>query len=325
MPALRAACGFTLVELLIALVIALLILAGGSRIFIATGHGYRLQDNLARLQENARYALEALGGELRRTGYLGGITDLARITDTTAAGRARGGGVARDDGRCDGPGWSLQLGYPVFGLDAGYGHYRCLAAGGDARSDILVVRYMAPRALTAATGAAFQPAQWYLRSSVFEGKLFRGAEQAAHAVAGLPVRVAEVVARAYYVRPAPAGGCDGGDTVPSLYRTALAGGRLVASAVVRGVEQLQLQFGIDRDRDGAVDEFVDAPAAGDSGSWLRVLAVRCWLLLRSECPETGYTDASRYRLGNITLTPADGYRRLLVVQTTALRNGGLRP
>jgi type IV pilus assembly protein PilW len=326
MPAGRAH-GFSLVELLVALGISLVVLTGIGRTFIATGQGYRLQDSLARLQENARYVLETLATDLRRTGYRGGITDLDRIEDNTPAGLARGRHVARDDGSCTGPQWALMLGYRVFGLDDTRSHYSCLPPGGATRGDILVVRYMAPWQVGGLTTPAFQPRHYYLRASVFEGRLFRGADQAANPVSGAPVRVAELVARAYYIQNVPRSrsGCARQGPVPALYRTSLANGRLVSREIARGVEQLQVQYGVDGDGDGSVDRYRDAPAAGAVTAWRSVIAIRFWILLRSECPETSHTDPNSYRLGNIRLQPADGYRRRLYAQTVHLRNGGRLP
>lgn len=323
----RRCSGFSLVELLVALAITLAVLAGVGRIVIATGHSYRLQDSLAHLQENGRYVLETLATELRRTGYRGGIGDPGRIEDHTPAGNGRGHRIARDDGSCTGPDWAGRLEYRVFGKDDTRRHYPCLAGGGTEVGDILVVRYMAPWRVGGSTTPSFQPAQYYLRSSVFEGKLFRGADQAAHPVGGAPLRVAELVSRAYYIHTPPGSGstCAGSTGVPSLYRTELVNGRLRAAEVVRGVEQLQVRYGIDANADGSVDHYRDAPPAGDTFAWRRVNAVRFWVLLRAECPETGYTDRKRYRLGNITLAPADGYRRALYEQTVALRNRDTPP
>jgi type IV pilus assembly protein PilW len=319
--------GFSLVELLVAMAITLVVAAGVSRVFIATGHSYRLQDSLARMQENARYVLETLATDLRRAGYWGGVTDLRRIEDNTPAGSARGHRIGADDGSCTGPEWALMLGNRVFGKDDTRRDYSCLPAGAGRTGDILVVRYMAPWEVGGSTTPSFQPRQFYLRGSVFEGKLFRGTDQAAHPVTGAPSRVAELVARAYYIHASAgtAAGCARHGDIPALYRTTVSNGRLVAAEVARGVEQLQVQYGIDSDGDNSVDRYIDAPPASDTAAWHRVIAVRFWILLRGECPETGYTNNNRYRPGNISLTPADGYRRQLYSRTVYLRNRVVQP
>jgi type IV pilus assembly protein PilW len=317
--------GFSLVELAIAAAISLAVLAAIGRVCIATGHSYRLQDSLARLQETARHVLGVLDTDLRRTGYWGGINAVQRIEDVTPAGLARGRRVTRDDGTCTGAPWALMLGYRVFGLDDTRRGYPCLSGGRQPQGDVLVVRYLAPWPVGGATTPAFRPQHYYLRGSAFEGRLFRGADQASQPVTGTPVYTGEVVARAYYIRTVPGSRCEQPGMVPSLYRTSLADGRLVAGEIARGVEQLQVRYGIDGDDDGSVDDFVDAPPAADSQAWHHVRAVRFWVLLRSECPETGQHDRTTYRPGNIRLSPADGYRRALYVHTVQLRNPGLQP
>ncbi|MFC1665831.1 PilW family protein, partial [Pseudomonadota bacterium] len=48
--------GFTLIELMVAMVIGLFLLAGLIQIFFAGKQTYRLGDGLSRLQENGRFA-----------------------------------------------------------------------------------------------------------------------------------------------------------------------------------------------------------------------------------------------------------------------------
>jgi len=63
--------GFTLVEMMIAIVLALTLLAGLVMIFVTNRQTYRMQDALARNQENGRYALTFLGRDLRMAGFAG--------------------------------------------------------------------------------------------------------------------------------------------------------------------------------------------------------------------------------------------------------------
>ena len=52
--------GFTLIELMIAMLIGVFLMAGIIQIFISAKQGYRLQENLSRLQENGRFAMDFL-------------------------------------------------------------------------------------------------------------------------------------------------------------------------------------------------------------------------------------------------------------------------
>lgn len=64
--------GFTLVELMVALAVGGLLMAGVLRIFQSNKQSYRLQDSLSRVQENARFATELLRSKVRQAGYKSG-------------------------------------------------------------------------------------------------------------------------------------------------------------------------------------------------------------------------------------------------------------
>ncbi len=61
--------GFTLVELMVALVIGLIILLGVAKIFSANRLTYSVLEATGRLQENGQYAMSFISQQLRQTGY----------------------------------------------------------------------------------------------------------------------------------------------------------------------------------------------------------------------------------------------------------------
>ncbi len=63
--------------------------------------------------------------------------------------------------------------------------------------------------------------------------------------------------------------------------------------------------------------YVNADAVAD---WSQVVTARFWLLIRSECPETGYTDNSTYTLGDINYLTSDSFPRQLYSSVVMLRN-----
>jgi type IV pilus assembly protein PilW len=82
--------GFSLVELMIALLIGLIISIGVVQIFSASRATYQLDEGLARAQENGRFALEFLTQDIRHAGYLGCNRDTTRIPfNFLAAGPAQ--------------------------------------------------------------------------------------------------------------------------------------------------------------------------------------------------------------------------------------------
>jgi len=66
----RKSSGFTLIELMIAVAISVILLNGVLQIFQSSKQSYRVADNLGRMQENARYALDVLAQDIRQVGFL---------------------------------------------------------------------------------------------------------------------------------------------------------------------------------------------------------------------------------------------------------------
>ena len=60
--------GFSLVELMVAMVLGLVLLAGVINTFVANRQVYRTNDNMARIQETARIVNELMGREIRAAG-----------------------------------------------------------------------------------------------------------------------------------------------------------------------------------------------------------------------------------------------------------------
>ena len=60
--------GFTIVELMVSLVLGLLLIGGVINIFLTNQQAFRTNENLSRLQENARVSFELMARELRQAG-----------------------------------------------------------------------------------------------------------------------------------------------------------------------------------------------------------------------------------------------------------------
>ncbi len=63
--------GIGLVEIMVALVVSSLLVAGVVQIFISNRQAYQLQSELAELQENGRFSFQFLTQDLRMAGYMG--------------------------------------------------------------------------------------------------------------------------------------------------------------------------------------------------------------------------------------------------------------
>lgn len=73
--------GFGLVELMVAMVISLILIGAAGTIWVTSKKSYTLQEDLGRIQENARFALEFLKYDIRMAGYYGCADDPSSITN----------------------------------------------------------------------------------------------------------------------------------------------------------------------------------------------------------------------------------------------------
>lgn len=81
----RRAAGFSLIELMIALVIGAALLAIVVRMVASTLATYRSDEYLARLQENARFALEQISFNGRMAGFSGCARTINNLLDTSSS------------------------------------------------------------------------------------------------------------------------------------------------------------------------------------------------------------------------------------------------
>ncbi|MHA6193094.1 PilW family protein [Pseudomonas wadenswilerensis] len=83
----RSAAGFSLVEVLLAMSLGLLLLLAGSRVFISALHSWKAQEAAARLQEDARFALHRLAGDIRMAGMFGCLRREAMVFPDAATAK----------------------------------------------------------------------------------------------------------------------------------------------------------------------------------------------------------------------------------------------
>ena len=324
--------GLSLIELMVSMSIGLFLLAGAISVMGKGRDLYRTNDTAARLQETARYAMGTIEADLRMANYWGLMSradlvengptlDLANIPDVDPAYAlpAGLGGYAATINSC-GAMWAVKLPAYVEANNNAYG-YGCAEFGtAEAASDQLTVRRASTQVITAANLAA-SAGQIKVQTSRMQGTLFAGGALPA----GYDPLLSEsraLVTNGYYVDQAS----DQDPATPSLRRKQLAfvGGApaIQDQEIVPGVEDLQVEFGVDLNADQNADFFVPPGTAIAGGR--EVVAVRVWLLVRAEDPDFSFTDDRTYayadRVGGAAYTPGDNFRRVLVSKTIALRN-----
>lgn len=290
-----------MVELIVAMALGVFLLLALTQILINGKDAFGSASHLSRLQENGRIATGLMVTDLKRAGYFGGNSDIPNIFGTT--------GQVVPDMTCATADttWVRMVTQPIEGLDDTNAGYACIDNATYLRGDVVTVRYTAPFVET----GALEATKLYLRSSLFEGKIFFGnAEgQAVNQVLDTPQNVRELEAYSYFV--GDSGRTCNGAQVPSLFRVRVNDvGQPVTEELLPGVENLQVQYG-----DG--ERYYDADTVPD---WTDVLTVRIWLLVRAECAETGFTDGATYTMGNQVYTPNDNFRRQLYSNVVMIRN-----
>ena len=298
--------GLTMVELLVAIAIGALLLGGAATLFVNNRATYNLTNDMARMQENARFALDTMVGDLRMAGYVGCVNDPSKINNNTGATA----GQLWDptnliEGIDDGGATWLPSGHVGATLDDARLDVTAFHGG----SDAITIRYLSgDRTDTDADGTPDRG----LTNSVFDGATTIAVEalDAAAFVQDTPGGLADcgasdvfvitndpsvtgnVTANAlsraydpineallapmvgvrYFVLPdTPIAG------VQTLFRAVITPGPAESVVpLIEGVESLQILYGADTDGDGAPNGFVNATAVTN---WNNVVAVRVALLL----------------------------------------------
>jgi type IV pilus assembly protein PilW len=113
-----------------------------------------------------------------------------------------------------------------------------------------------------------------------------------------------------------------GDGIPTLKRAELSGSDYVVVPLVEGVEQFQVEYGLDTaGGDGVPDTWSTAPAT--AANWSTAVVARVYILARNLEKTPGYSDAKSYVMGGKTFTPASadrGYKRHLYRTEVRLNN-----
>lgn len=293
--------------------LGLFLVAGIMTVFLQSKRSYQQDDELARMQESARYTLRLLTRELT----LAGLSGYYRFEAHTAEGTPA---ITSDCGS----NWAVNLDKPIeFSNNVSTTPYSdCIdAADVEADTDVLAVRRTADD-YTLDDGsvnpkATLDTDRVYLSKQGLDYNFLKGSDiTTADATAGSGVGLWEYYAKVFYIRPYAV---SAGDSLPTLCVESLELSAMTSSCLVEGVENLQFEFGIDSNDDGVPDQFEAAPTAAELSN---AVAIRVYLLMRSFNPIPGYTNDKSYTLGSALTSykPNDGYFRRVYSTTVLLRN-----
>lgn len=312
--------GITLIELMVALAIGSFLMIGAVQIYNQSRQAFVVNESIARVQETAQFAMDTIEADLRMASNWGRNSRGLSVEGRALNGDPNPSGVPLPATDCA-ANWTLDLALPIDGSNNAY-TLACAATGGSqANSDVITIRRASVNAVPLEAG------RLQIQTTRIQGQIFAdGAIPAGYT----PVNSAthNLIVTSYYVSPSST--LING--VPTLRRHRLIGGgaggpRIVDEEVAPGVENLQLQLGVDVDQDNTVDRYVNPgdpiynPNAVGYIPGARVITARVWLIVRSVGFEAGIQDGNDYKPGDVGLgVQNDGFRRMQVSKTILLRN-----
>ena len=311
--------GLTLVEMMVALAIGSFLIIGAVQIYNQSRQAFVINESIARVQETAQFAMDTIEADLRMASNWG-MTSRPLTIDGRSLQTDPNPNTLSVPLDC-GEDWSLELTVPVDGFNNVHG-LTCPPDSGTAQpsSDILTVRR------ASVNPVPLQNGRLQIQTTRVAGAIFHDANIPGNFTAG-DSATHNLMTSSYYV--------DSDSTlipgVPTLRRMSL-GVQGVNSAVfdqeiAPGVENMQVQFGVDMNEDNTVDRYVNAgdqiynPFSPGYSPGARVITARIWLVVRGLTIEPGVVDNTAYTPGDVNLGVInDQFRRIVVSKTILLRN-----
>ena len=301
--------GFTIIELLIAAAIGLFMTAIIAGLFINMRGSFRYQEDFSRLQENGRFAMEAIARDIRMAGYngCGSISDFANVVNPDSSGKPpplldfaapiKGfNNIDPDDTNIPEPIRNASP-RPIAGSDI------IIVLGVDTSSELVVQKHN-PNAPEIDTNTHTVPAgTMMLITDCSHTALFQMTDPNSasktnvvhNTGTGSPgnctkflgascpnaksyqfkpgASLLQIYSNAYYVAPSGTG------TTNSLYSISLASGTPVTRELIEGVQGLQITYGIDTNGDRSADSLGNTATA--VADWTKVVSAQVSILVKS--------------------------------------------
>jgi prepilin-type N-terminal cleavage/methylation domain-containing protein len=320
----RLQAGVTLIELMVALGIGAFLMIGAVTVFMQSRTSFRVTESVSRLQENGRFVIDALEPDIRMARYWGLTTRTDKIANRASPTDPNGIGVDT----C-GVNWLINLDADIEVRNNG-NVFPCLGTfpgQNEPLADTITIRRTVEDATPPAALVNNRMYVWAGR--YFNGQIFNNGAMPPDYVPGDGSEVHQLVVNGYYVSRSSSLG----PGIPSLRMHTLMGdGTIQDQEVLTGVEDMQVQFGVDTDvigaaNRGSIDRYVNAndpildPLNAAFIPSAEILAVRIWLRLRADRIENGFTDTAAYQYADRNQLPFnDGFRRIVVMKTIYVRN-----
>ncbi len=316
--------GFSLLELMLAMFLSLIIIAGTAAAYLSSKRSYEEVESIARLTQNSRFAVQIISEALIHAGFMGelpaGSIELDANLDP----------IAGTD--CTGYAAAYELEHTILATisnDSG-DVFGCIK---DAVPDTgaILIKNVQPMKITDSnndgnvdspfTLSGSNQKYTYVMANNSRGLLFDGMDIAPAIKQGGDIpggNAWQYQFQIYYVRGPLS-------ETPRLSRKSLLwNGKAMALStedLIEGVENMNFLLGSDSNADGDIDIYRTSEEISAEG-WTDIAAIRISLLVRSDTEDVQYTDIKEYDLGGITsIGPLhDHYHRMLMQSSVSLRN-----
>ncbi len=328
----------SLIEILVALGLSLIIMGGAITLLSSNKRVYKEQNEMGRLQENARFAMEILIKDIRMAGYAGCVDDIGKVqnhvNNSTNDDNVFSMGNAVEGFNNAGTQWKPSDStdqVSTFTADTDGITIRYLDPNGMSPTDKMPTTSEANISVTSfgdlAEGdiigvADCESAEVFEITGFASGKIthntgahnpwFGNATKVLQKRYGSDAFIVRFIAHRYYIR-------DNANGVASLYRQEANGTIL---ELIEGVDNMQILFGEDTTNDAIADQYVNAASVGAS-NWDNVVSVKIALLINSVDENfLGNQDTTTYTLlDDSSVGPFNDYRRRKIFSNTVqIRN-----
>lgn len=310
----------TLIELMIAMSLSLLLAGAVITVFVNNSHSFKQDDNVLRMQDDARFAMRELAQEISMAGNYSELHVPATVIPDAALV------IGVDCGPAGQVNWMYRATQPVTNDSLSItaidnatsaqviASHSCFAAGEilDGTDVISIKRVAGAQAAATVAGSV------YLRTNGTVGLLYQAPMPAAPTVVVTPpMNDWEFRPSIFYIRSfanTP------GDGLPTLCRKVLRGANpdMTTECIATGIENLQLEYGIDTTADGNPNLYLPNPTVAEMQN---VVSARIFLLARTSNIDTRYTNQKTFSISNSpAYSPADSFHRRMFSTTVSIQN-----
>ena len=346
----RKQTGVTLIELLVGMVIGLAVVGVVAAVYVNSGRNFAQDQQIGRMQENARFAMRAIARDLEMIGFMGAMMldpkeVMASVRDCTTSpdnenpvkcgSYFANSKLLMDSGDDCGPGtdssppgnWAYHVRNYVEVVKESSGSgaetkFTCIDEDDfQGATDILVIRRVAGQPLDAARADSDDDGDVFLRTNGDTGMLL-DYDSTASVPSGL--RDWRYLVQLYYIQDHF---MDGGDQIPTLYRKTLNGATMdtETGGVAQGIEYVHVMFGVDAYSDGVPDYYKSAKSnpPPNAAELRNAVTAKIYVLARSIERGVLHTNDKTYQLGDVSKdfsgSPDRFYRRVFST-TVQIRN-----